>query len=132
LTETAVSAPDQCAADLQPFALLVSATILIYATVCLGRTGRAVDHQSFDPETDAAEVRIIRRINASGVTVLFVEQNVNQTLAIAYYGYALSQGKIAVQGKAPDLLADAEVQEGLFWCDPLKPDISAHCANSKA
>ena len=57
---------------------------------------------------------LIRRINASGVTVLLVEQNVNQTLAIAHYGYVLSQGKIAVEGKASDLLADAEVQKAYF------------------
>jgi len=57
---------------------------------------------------------LIRRINASGVTVLLVEQNVNQTLAIAHYGYVLSQGRIAVQGKASDLLADAEVQKAYF------------------
>ena len=57
---------------------------------------------------------LIRRINASGVTVLLVEQNVNQTLAIAHYGYVLSQGRIAVQGKASDLLADTEVQKAYF------------------
>jgi|SRR6478735_1698344 len=57
---------------------------------------------------------LIRRINSSGVTVLLVEQNVNQTLAIAHYGYVLSQGKIAVEGKASDLLADAEVQKAYF------------------
>lgn len=57
---------------------------------------------------------LIRRINASGVTVLLVEQNVNQTLAIAHYGYVLSQGRIAVAGNAADLLADAEVQKVYF------------------
>jgi branched-chain amino acid transport system ATP-binding protein len=57
---------------------------------------------------------LIRRINASGVTVLLVEQNVNQTLAIAHYGYVLSQGRIAVEGKASDLLADTEVQKAYF------------------
>ena len=57
---------------------------------------------------------LIRRINSSGVTILLVEQNVNQTLAIAHYGYVLSQGRIAVQGKASDLLADAEVQKAYF------------------
>ena len=57
---------------------------------------------------------LIRRINSSGVTVLLVEQNVNQTLAIAHYGYVLSQGRIAVEGKASDLLADAEVQKAYF------------------
>jgi len=57
---------------------------------------------------------LIRRINSSGVTILLVEQNVNQTLAIAHYGYVLSQGRIAVKGKASDLLADAEVQKAYF------------------
>lgn len=57
---------------------------------------------------------LIRRINASGVTVLLVEQNVNQTLAIAHYGYVLSQGRIAVEGAAADLLADTEVQKAYF------------------
>ncbi|MBS0528937.1 MAG: ATP-binding cassette domain-containing protein, partial [Proteobacteria bacterium] len=57
---------------------------------------------------------LIRRINASGVTVLLVEQNVNQTLAIAHYGYVLSQGRIAVEGGADKLLADAEVQKAYF------------------
>lgn len=57
---------------------------------------------------------LIRRINSSGVTVLLVEQNVNQTLAIAHYGYVLSQGRIAVEGKASDLLADAQVQKAYF------------------
>jgi len=57
---------------------------------------------------------LIRHINSSGVTVLLVEQNVNQTLAIAHYGYVLSQGRIAVEGKASDLLADAQVQKAYF------------------
>jgi branched-chain amino acid transport system ATP-binding protein len=57
---------------------------------------------------------LIRRINAGGVTVLLVEQNVNQTLAIAHYGYVLSQGRVAVAGNAADLLADAEVQKAYF------------------
>ena len=57
---------------------------------------------------------LIRRINSSGVTILLVEQNVNQTLAIAHYGYVLSQGRIAVEGKASDLLADAQVQKAYF------------------
>ena len=57
---------------------------------------------------------LIRSINSSGVNVLLVEQNVNQTLAISHYGYVLSQGRIAVEGKAADLLADAEVQRAYF------------------
>lgn len=57
---------------------------------------------------------VIRRINETGVTVLLVEQNVNQTLAISHYGYVLSQGKIVVHGTPAVLSADAEVQRAYF------------------
>ena len=57
---------------------------------------------------------VIRRINETGVTVLLVEQNVNQTLAISHYGYVLSQGKIVVHGTPAVLAADAEVQRAYF------------------
>ena len=57
---------------------------------------------------------VIRRINDTGVTVLLVEQNVNQTLAIAKYGYVLSQGKIVARGTPAMLSADAEVQRAYF------------------
>ncbi|MDB5503295.1 MAG: transporter ATP-binding protein [Tardiphaga sp.] len=57
---------------------------------------------------------VIRRINETGVTVLLVEQNVNQTLAISHYGYVLSQGRIVVHGTPAVLSADAEVQRAYF------------------
>jgi len=58
--------------------------------------------------------RIIRRINDMGITVLLVEQNVRQTLAIAHYGYVLSQGRMVAHGAAADLAADAEVRAAYF------------------
>ncbi|MDB5633322.1 MAG: transporter ATP-binding protein [Tardiphaga sp.] len=57
---------------------------------------------------------VIRRINETGVTVLLVEQNVNQTLAISHYGYVLSQGQIVVHGTPEVLAANAEVQRAYF------------------
>ena len=57
---------------------------------------------------------VIRRINEAGVTVLLVEQNVNQTLAISHYGYVLSQGRIVLHGTPDVLAADAEVQRAYF------------------
>jgi branched-chain amino acid transport system ATP-binding protein len=57
---------------------------------------------------------VIRRINETGVTVLLVEQNVNQTLVISHYGYVLSQGQIVVHGTPDVLAADAEVQRAYF------------------
>lgn len=57
---------------------------------------------------------VIQRINQTGVTVLLVEQNVNQTLAISHYGYVLSQGRIVVHGPPDVLSADPEVQRAYF------------------
>ena len=57
---------------------------------------------------------IISRINASGITVLLVEQNVNQTLAIAQQGYVLAQGRIIAQGSTEVLARDPEVQRAYF------------------
>jgi branched-chain amino acid transport system ATP-binding protein len=57
---------------------------------------------------------VIRRINASGITVLLVEQNVNQTLAIAHQGYVLAQGRIVAEGTTERLAQDPEVQRAYF------------------
>lgn len=57
---------------------------------------------------------VIRRINESGVTILLVEQNVKQTLAIAHHGYVLSQGKVVAAGDAAALRKNAEVRAAYF------------------
>jgi branched-chain amino acid transport system ATP-binding protein len=57
---------------------------------------------------------VIRRINESGVTILLVEQNVKQTLAIAHHGYVLSQGKVVATGEAGALRENAEVRAAYF------------------
>jgi branched-chain amino acid transport system ATP-binding protein len=57
---------------------------------------------------------VIRRINELGITVLLVEQNVRQTLAIAHHGYVLSQGRVVASGTAQALAANAEVHQAYF------------------
>jgi branched-chain amino acid transport system ATP-binding protein len=57
---------------------------------------------------------VIRRINELGITVLLVEQNVRQTLAIAHAGYVLSQGRVVASGTAQALAANAEVHQAYF------------------
>lgn len=57
---------------------------------------------------------VIRRINETGVTVLLVEQNVKQTLAIAHHGYVLSQGRVVAAGDAAALRENAEVRSAYF------------------
>ena len=57
---------------------------------------------------------VIRRINETGVTILLVEQNVKQTLAIAHHGYVLSQGKVVAAGDAAALRENSEVRAAYF------------------
>lgn len=57
---------------------------------------------------------IIRRINAQGITVFLVEQNVHQTLAISDYGYVLSKGKVAAAGTPEELSRTSEVHKAYF------------------
>jgi branched-chain amino acid transport system ATP-binding protein len=58
--------------------------------------------------------RIIGDINRLGITVLLVEQNVRQTLAIAHHGYVLAQGRLVAQGTAQALADNAEVRAAYF------------------
>lgn len=57
---------------------------------------------------------IIRDINKSGVSILLVEQNVRQTLAIAHYGYVISQGAVVAHGTSEELLNDEEMKKAYF------------------
>ncbi len=47
--------------------------------------------------------RIIKTINADGVTVLLVEQNAYQALSIAHYSYVLRVGRVVLEGTAEEL-----------------------------
>jgi branched-chain amino acid transport system ATP-binding protein len=58
--------------------------------------------------------RIIKDINARGITIFLVEQNVHQTLAIAHYGYVLSKGRVVAEGTAQELASRDEVREAYF------------------
>jgi branched-chain amino acid transport system ATP-binding protein len=58
--------------------------------------------------------KVIQRINAQGVTVFLVEQNVRQTLKIAHYGYVLAQGRVVAEGTADELARNAQVQAAYF------------------
>ena len=58
--------------------------------------------------------KVIQQINDLGVTVLLVEQNARQTLAIAHYGYVLSQGKVVASGSAQALSENDNVRSAYF------------------
>jgi branched-chain amino acid transport system ATP-binding protein len=54
--------------------------------------------------------RVIRRVNASGVAVLLVEQNVAAALDIAHRAYVLEEGRIVAKGKPRELAAQPHIQ----------------------
>ena len=53
---------------------------------------------------------LIARINAGGMSVLLVEQNVVQSLEVANRAYILAEGKFVMSGKAKDIGADPELK----------------------
>jgi branched-chain amino acid transport system ATP-binding protein len=54
---------------------------------------------------------IIRRIHASGTPILLVEQNARIALDVSSYGYILENGEIKLNGEAPMLAKNPQVQE---------------------
>ena len=55
--------------------------------------------------------KIIRQINASGVSIILVEQNAMLALTLSGYGYVLETGRLVLQGPADDLLRDEGVRK---------------------
>jgi branched-chain amino acid transport system ATP-binding protein len=54
---------------------------------------------------------IIRRLNADGITIVLVEQNVAVSLTMADHGYVLENGRIVLDGTGTDLLANDGVRQ---------------------
>ncbi len=59
---------------------------------------------------------VIQQVNAQGITVFLVEQNVRQTLAIAHAGYVLAQGRVVASGSAEELRDSEQVHAAYFGC----------------
>jgi branched-chain amino acid transport system ATP-binding protein len=53
----------------------------------------------------------VRRLAAQGLTILVVEQNTALALEVADHGYVLEQGRFAIAGPAPGLMADPRVRQ---------------------
>ncbi|MEK4140501.1 MULTISPECIES: ABC transporter ATP-binding protein [Paenibacillus] len=54
--------------------------------------------------------RIIQEVNASGTTVLLVEQNAHQALKIAHRAYVLETGRVVLEGDAKELADSEEIR----------------------
>ena len=55
-------------------------------------------------------MQVLRQINESGVTILFIEQNVQTALSLADRGYVLESGRVVLEGTSEELLASKEVK----------------------
>ncbi|HEY9088510.1 MAG TPA: ABC transporter ATP-binding protein [Anaerolineaceae bacterium] len=55
-------------------------------------------------------MQTIRAINATGTTVLLVEQNARQALKVANRGYVLETGNLALAGSAEELMNNTRVK----------------------
>ena len=54
---------------------------------------------------------IIRKVHEQGVAILLVEQNVNQTLAIAQRTYVLEAGRVALGGRSDELMGNDYIKK---------------------
>ena len=54
---------------------------------------------------------VIQQVNATGVSILLVEQNLQKALNIAHYGYVIQTGRIVMEGKGQDLLNDERIKK---------------------
>jgi branched-chain amino acid transport system ATP-binding protein len=63
------------------------------------------------PNLAVQVLEAITRIRDTGVTVLIVEQNASQALAISDRAYVIESGAIVLEGKASDLADDPRVRE---------------------
>ncbi|MGP8091160.1 MAG: ABC transporter ATP-binding protein, partial [Syntrophobacteraceae bacterium] len=58
--------------------------------------------------------RLALKIHEEGLTILMVEQNVKQTLAICDRAYVLENGRIVLEGKGTELLENNKVKQAFL------------------
>ncbi|MBI2771585.1 MAG: ABC transporter ATP-binding protein [Burkholderiales bacterium] len=56
-------------------------------------------------------LEVIQQVNARGVSILLVEQNLQKALSIAHYGYVIQTGRIVMHGKGQELLHDERIKK---------------------
>ena len=56
-------------------------------------------------------MEVIQQINATGVSILLVEQNLRKALHIAHYGYVIQTGRIVMEGAGQTLLHDEGIKK---------------------
>ncbi|CAN7568351.1 ABC transporter ATP-binding protein [Devosia sp. LjRoot16] len=61
------------------------------------------------PKLVLETMKIVKRLNEAGTTILLVEQNARLALRLAHYGYVLESGVIRLEGEARQLSADPSI-----------------------
>ncbi|MBI5607204.1 MAG: ABC transporter ATP-binding protein [Deltaproteobacteria bacterium] len=61
--------------------------------------------------------RIIESLNASGVTILLVEQNVVQALELSHRAYVYENGRVFLQGPSQELLKNPDIKRAYIGMD---------------
>jgi len=93
-------------------ALMAEPTVLICDEISLGLAPVAID----------ALYEALVAINAQGVAVLLVEQNVQRALSISDQAIVLSRGRISYSGSPAGLLTDAALEVAYFGTPEDAPD----------
>ena len=81
--------------------LMSEPELLIMDEPSLGLSPRLVDEM----------FALIQRLNAEGQSILLMEQNAVQTLAIAHRAYIIENGRVAMKGAAADMLRDPDLRK---------------------
>ena len=62
--------------------------------------------------------QVIGELHRRGVTILLVEQNVRQALAVADRGYVLDTGRVILEGSGAELRANPELEQAYLSAAP--------------
>ncbi len=63
------------------------------------------------PQVTQTIFRILREVNAQGVSILLVEQNAHLALGLCHWAYVLETGQMAMTGTGKALLASEEIRK---------------------
>jgi len=63
------------------------------------------------PQVTETIFRTLKEVNATGMSILLVEQNAHLALSMAHYGYVLETGEVVMAGKGRALLESPEVRK---------------------
>ena len=63
------------------------------------------------PQVTQTIFRILRDVNAAGMSILLVEQNAHLALNLAHWAYVLETGTLVMQGGGQELLASEDIRK---------------------